>query len=37
MRDRRYQTREVDCSTPAIGIALCALIIFLVGKTTMGL
>jgi hypothetical protein len=30
-----YQTREVDL-TPALGVSLIALIILLVGKTTMG-
>jgi hypothetical protein len=30
-----YQCREVDV-TPALGLALVALVVFLVGKTTMG-
>ena len=30
-----YQCREVDV-TPAIGVAVIALTLFLVGKTTMG-
>ena len=30
-----HQTREVDL-TPALGVSLIALIILLVGKTTMG-